>query len=81
MVEGCTTKAFRLGANCSISATQLASNEAGATSRLGCFSLFFRPCTSSSDSTWMVFPRPMSSARQAPSPSPPSKCSHCTPAF
>ena len=54
----------------STSATQLARSEAGATSRLG-----RRPAPASrlstvrSASTWIVLPRPMSSARHAPRPS------------
>ena len=70
------------GANFSISADQLASSEAGATSRLGMppAPLLRRRSSSSSDSTWMVLPSPMSSARQAPSPRPDRRRSHCTPA-
>ena len=72
-------RALRPGAKRSISAAQLASSEAGATSRQGgsLRSPACRRCTSSSASTWSVLPSPMSSARQAPSPSPVSRCSHC----
>ena len=66
--EGWATTALRLGANRAISAVQLASSEAGATSRQGLrFSRASSSRTSSSDKTWMVLPSPMSSARQAPS--------------
>ena len=40
-----------------------------------------RRSTSSSASTWIVLPSPMSSARQAPRPSPESRCSHRTPSL
>jgi hypothetical protein len=87
MAEGWTILAFKLGANRFNSAIQLSRSDAGATSRLGCdFAGFealarFACRTSSSESTWMVLPSPMSSAKQAPSPRPDSKCSHCTPTF
>ncbi len=72
--------AFSPGAKRSISDAQLASSDAGATSRLGCRPApFWRFRTSSSASTWMVLPRPMSSARQAPRPSFASRYSQRTP--
>ena len=70
IADGCATSGLRPGAKRSISAAQFASSDAGATSRLArlppsrCFL-----STSSSASTCIVLPRPMSSARQAPRPS------------
>ena len=60
------------GANRSSSDFQFAISEAGTTSRLAA-SAVLRPGGSASDAssraiTWTVLPRPMSSARQAPSP-------------
>ena len=81
IADGCSTGAVRLGANRSISADQLASNDAGATSRLGLVSLRAFACTSSRARIWIVLPSPMSSARQAPRPRPDSNRSHATPAF
>ena len=52
-----------------------------ATKRLGLRSFFLRFQISSRDRTWIVLPSPMSSARQAPSPSPDRRWSHSTPAF
>ena len=72
IAEVCAIITFKLGAKRSSSEAQLASSEAGATSRLGLPYPVFWTCffsTSSSESTCMVLPRPMSSARHAPSPS------------
>ena len=73
--EGCAMRNLSVGAKRSISAAQFASSEAGATSRLGARVGVAVRCgvdsclrIRSSDSTWMVLPNPMSSARQAPSP-------------
>ena len=75
--------AVRVGAKRSISAAQLASRDAGATRRLvrRVSSRVARArITSSSASTCIVLPRPMSSARHAPRPRLESRCSHRTPA-
>ena len=70
------------GAKRSISACQLASSEAGATSRCGGAPLRARRLRSSrSASTWMVLPSPMSSARQTPRRSDDANASHATPVF
>ena len=81
IADGCRIWVVKLGANRSISAAQLANNDAGATSRFGFLSWLALACISSNASTWMVFPSPMSSARQAPNPRPERSLSHATPAF
>ena len=75
--------AVSVGAKRSISAVQLASNDAGATRRLVrrvSSGVLRARITSKSASTCIVLPRPMSSARQAPKPRLESRCSHRTPA-
>ena len=63
-------RTFEAGANRPSSAAQLASSEAGAPEGYRSDAVApLRAETSSSDRTWIVLPRPMSSARQAPSPS------------
>jgi len=70
-----------LGAKRAASAAQLASRDAGATSRLGAAGPgAVRRKTSRSASTWIVLPRPMSSARHAPRPRLASRWSQASPA-
>ena len=65
--DGWTNTARSVGVKRAISAFQLANSDAGSTRSDG-----FAPCwpfsADSSASTWIVLPRPMSSARQAPRP-------------
>ena len=77
--DGCSTRVRSVGENRAISALQFPSSDAGATSKLGplaCPALL-RPRRKAR--TCKVFPRPMSSARHVPRPSPAANESHRTP--
>ena len=67
--------------NRAASRCQLPTSDIGHTSSVGAapFRPSARPCAETSDSSWMVLPRPMSSARMPPRPSSPRKDSQDSP--
>jgi hypothetical protein len=76
--DGWAMSALSFGAKRSISIRQLSTSEAGTMSKSVPSSLF-RRLMLRTPSTWMVLPRPMSSARQPPSSRLRRVESHCIP--